>query len=78
MNHLAIFLLRGIIMKPIDILLLAGIIAYCVYVLYKEYRKKKVSKCTGICTGCTAGSCKIDFDKIYRQIKEDERREQNG
>lgn len=57
----------------IDILLLVLILGYCAFIIYSTYFKKKKSGCSGTCAGCSSASlCHIDFNKIYKEIKEEE------
>ncbi len=54
----------------INILLWGIIIGYCAFVVYKTYFDKKLS-CGGTCAGCSSASlCHIDFNQIYKEIKE--------
>lgn len=59
-------------MKLVDIIIFAAILAYCAFVVYKTYFDKS-SNCSGTCAGCSSAAlCHIDFNQIYREIKEDE------
>lgn len=55
----------------INILLWGVIIGYCAFVVYKTYFEKKSSSCEKNCAGCSSASlCHIDFNQIYKEIKE--------
>ena len=40
-------------MNPVSIILLLLIIAYCVFIIYKQVQKKKQGGCGGNCAGCS-------------------------
>ena len=43
-------------MNPVSIILLLLIIAYCVFIIYKQVQKKKQGGCGGNCAGCSGCS----------------------
>ena len=43
-------------MNPVSIILLLLIIAYCVFIIYKQLQKKKQGGCGGNCAGCSGCS----------------------
>lgn len=59
----------------IDIIILAAIGSYCLWIVIQRYRrKKKLSKngCTGICAGCSACSDLEHLKEIYDADKREE------
>lgn len=59
-------------MKIVDIIIFGAILAYCAFVVYKTHFEKK-PECGGKCSGCSSAAlCHIDFNKIYKEIKEEE------
>ena len=56
----------------VDVIIIGIVLAYCVYVLYKEYKKKQQEKCTGVCTGCASASCSVDYEKMFSDIRKNE------
>ncbi len=55
----------------IDILIIALIIAYCIFLFVRHQKKKKdgtVSPCDGCCAGCSgcAGCGGVPYSEIYK------------
>lgn len=54
----------------VDVIIFGLVLGYCAFVVYKEHFDKK-HNCNHTCTGCSSASlCHIDFNQIYKEIKE--------
>lgn len=63
-------------MNCIDIILLAIILGYCGYVLYKSLKKK--DNCTHVCSSCASTSCHLnEYTKELKKIKEQEKKNES-